>query len=86
MLLYTHLVEASLNPNRALAHMPKKGYVFENLLAFCAPSSPVLAHWLPRRRLELNPKAGSNTDSANRTAGSRSQAHSAGCGCSDCSS
>lgn len=84
ILLYTLLVEASLNPNRPLAHMPKKGFVSENLLAFYAPSSPVLAHWLPHRRLELNPKAGSNTDSTNRTTSSGRQAHSAGCGCSAC--
>jgi hypothetical protein len=85
VLLWTLLAEASLS-NKPLATMPKEGYAFENLLKFYA-TYPVLTHWLPRRRLELNPKSANNV--ANSTRGSigsarATQGHAAGCGCNDC--
>lgn len=80
VLLWTMLAEASLS-NRAVASMPKKDYAFENLLQSYAPT-PVLTHWLPRRKLELNPKS---TNSGRRTSSSGgNQGHSTGCGCAAC--
>jgi len=45
--LWLQLAEASIDSSRPLARIPKKGYAFENLLAFCE-SSPVLVDWLNR--------------------------------------
>lgn len=74
VLLALLLAEASISGRRA--KVPKKGYAFENLLKFCS-SNHSLAHWLPRRKLELNPK---RTDSSSANSG----AHSSGCGCAAC--
>lgn len=85
VLLWTLLAEASLS-NRPLATMPKKGYAFENLLKFYG-ASPVLTHWLPRRRHELNPKRANNAvnSAGASTGGARgAQGHASGCGCNDC--
>jgi hypothetical protein len=86
VLLWALLAEASLSNRRQLATMPKRGYTFENLMQFYG-SSPVLTHWLPRRRLELNPKSANNV--ANSTGGSTgrargTQGHATGCGCNEC--
>lgn len=79
--LWVLLAEASLSSTKALAGRPKKGYAFENLMKFYS-AQPVMTHWLPRRRLELNPKSSNSTAAAR--GGSGSQGCSAGCGCNDC--
>ena len=79
VLLWVLLAEASADPSRALATQAKKGYVFENLLRFYA-HSPVLVHWLNRRRLEHKHKGTGSSSSA----GSGTGDCAAGCGCNGC--
>lgn len=81
-MLWVALAESSVNSSKALARMPKSGYVFENLLSFYA-NSPVLLHWLNRRRLELNPKG---TRSSRSGAGATASGCASNCGCNDCRS